>query len=66
MELLGTAVRRVLQDARNRMDERKTGTGGEARPGKDAPGGGGAGVKGDRVHRRQPLGSVREKRANSP
>lgn len=39
MELLGTAVRRVLQDARSRMDEVKTGAGGEARPGKVAPGG---------------------------
>lgn len=38
MELLGTAVRRVLQDARSRMDERKTGEANNL-PGKVAPGG---------------------------
>lgn len=38
MELLGTAVRRVLQDARSRMDEGKTGEANNL-PGKEAPGG---------------------------
>ena len=36
MELLGTAVRRVLQDARNRMDEGKTGEANNL-PDKEAP-----------------------------
>lgn len=49
MELLGDVLGRVLAGVRAKMDEGKAGASVEARTGKEAPGGGGAGVKSDRL-----------------
>jgi hypothetical protein len=65
VELLGDALARVLAGVRAKMDEEKTGEV-VSLPGKVAPGGGGAGVKG-RGHIKRPLASERvsERAANS-